>query len=401
MSKNDIINVEARPAPQATLMPLLNQIRPVWKGKKLIERVQRLLPVDPGSACQRLFNAAIHDLREKIIIVGADLAKDAVKNYKLPPINNEEDIWEYSTARLIDLSYRIGILSRPEWRRIHRCYEIRRDLEHEDNEYEAVLEDCIYIFKSSIDIVLSQDPVELLKVMNVKQIVETPSKISITDEYLSNYERAPILRQFEIMQYLISIAGDESQPDIVRENCLEMLRAMRVRTQTPVIIDVAKKLEEKHGRSPLTFEAAKLAYISGAFGYFKCAKLSDFYKLLLEEFKASIGKWDKEANAAIKFDEIGSFEYCPDDLKKHFLKYLVRIYLGEPGSYGVWGQNRAVFFSDEAAPVILKIISGPHFKLLEEFEILREDRNIKSKLLNRHILRRFEHLFDTAQRRNK
>jgi hypothetical protein len=23
------------------------------------------------------------------------------------------------------LAYRIGLLSRPEWRRVHRCYEIR------------------------------------------------------------------------------------------------------------------------------------------------------------------------------------------------------------------------------------------------------------------------------------
>jgi hypothetical protein len=40
----------------------------------------------------------------------------------------------------------MGLLPRPEWRRVTRCYEIRRDLEHEDDEYEATVEDCIYIF---------------------------------------------------------------------------------------------------------------------------------------------------------------------------------------------------------------------------------------------------------------
>ncbi len=44
---------------------LLAQIRPEWQAKSLIRRVKNLLVVDPSSACQRLLNAAIHDLREK------------------------------------------------------------------------------------------------------------------------------------------------------------------------------------------------------------------------------------------------------------------------------------------------------------------------------------------------
>jgi hypothetical protein len=37
---------------------LLGHIRPAWQAKQLIQRVHRLLQVDPSSACQRLFNAA-------------------------------------------------------------------------------------------------------------------------------------------------------------------------------------------------------------------------------------------------------------------------------------------------------------------------------------------------------
>ena len=64
---------------------LLDEIRPVWKGKNLIQRVERLLPVDASSACQRLFNAAIHDLKEKIIVIGVDLAKEVaqITNYHI------------------------------------------------------------------------------------------------------------------------------------------------------------------------------------------------------------------------------------------------------------------------------------------------------------------------------
>jgi hypothetical protein len=56
---------------------LTDQIRPQWQAKGLIERVRRLLRVDPSSACQRLLNAAVADLREKVKIAGLDIAKDA------------------------------------------------------------------------------------------------------------------------------------------------------------------------------------------------------------------------------------------------------------------------------------------------------------------------------------
>ncbi|HEY4041469.1 MAG TPA: hypothetical protein VGM32_06450, partial [Rhodopila sp.] len=63
---------------------LLAQVRPSWQAKALITRVKALLPVDPSSACQRLLNAAIHDLREKIIIAGLDVAQEAASLNKLP-----------------------------------------------------------------------------------------------------------------------------------------------------------------------------------------------------------------------------------------------------------------------------------------------------------------------------
>jgi hypothetical protein len=70
-------------------------IRPAWQAKDLITRVKRLVNVDPSSACQRLFNATIHDLREKVIIAGIDIARDAAKQNKLPPVEKAEDIEEY------------------------------------------------------------------------------------------------------------------------------------------------------------------------------------------------------------------------------------------------------------------------------------------------------------------
>ena len=75
----------------------------------------------------------------------------------------------------------MGLLSRPEWRRVCRCYEIRRDLEHEDDEYEAGVEDCVYIFSTCIDVVLSRDPILIVRVTDFKELIEQASSI-VPDE---------------------------------------------------------------------------------------------------------------------------------------------------------------------------------------------------------------------------
>jgi len=163
----------------ANVPALLGKIRPQWQAKSLIGRVHRLLEVDPSSAGQRLFNASIHDLKEKVVIAGIDMAGEAARQNKLPPVTDAEDIENYPTAKLIDLAYRMGLLSRPEWRRVSRCYEIRRDLEHEDDEYEAGVEDCVYIFSTCVEVILSRDPIQLIKVTDFKEIIEQSTSIAL------------------------------------------------------------------------------------------------------------------------------------------------------------------------------------------------------------------------------
>jgi len=377
-----------------TISELLNSIRPIWKGRKLIQRVEALLPVDPSSACQRLFNASIHDLKEKIIVMGADLAKEVAANYKLPAVNNDDDILNYNVSKTIDLSYRIGLLSRAEWRRMHRCYEIRRDLEHEDNEYEAVLEDCFYIFKSTVDTVLSKDPIELLKITDVKQIVENPTELAISEQFLEDYKGAPILRQKEIAQYLIAIAYDAKQPDIVRENCVEMMRHVSDLTNTQVVIDTAKILEDRLGRNPIDLITAKLGHATGASGYFKKVKLKDFYNQLLAEIKKASNSWSEQTKVMTKFEDIGGLKYCPDELYYDIIKELVLIYIGEE-SYGYYRNTRKVFYSNGAAPIVFRLLEEEGKKIVPHLEQMRnKSKRIKNKLSNIYIQRRFEQLLD-------
>jgi hypothetical protein len=176
---------------------LLAKIRPEWRAKALIERVKVLLPVDPSSACQRLLNAAIHDLRAKIIIAGLDVAQEAAGLNGLPQAKKPEEIQEYSTTHTLDLAYHMGLINRPEWRRLKRAYDIRKDLEHEDDQYEAGVEDCVYVFHTCVEIVLSRDPISPVRVVDVKANIESPKAVALHREMLDDFKGAPDTRQVE------------------------------------------------------------------------------------------------------------------------------------------------------------------------------------------------------------
>ena len=106
------INAKAEIVSASGVDLLLSTIRPEWQAKNLIHRVKKLISIDPSSACQRLLNASVHDLRNKIVIAGLDISKEVADRFHLPSITKIEDIMEnYSTLKVIDLSYRMGILS--------------------------------------------------------------------------------------------------------------------------------------------------------------------------------------------------------------------------------------------------------------------------------------------------
>ena len=111
------------PTPLQPLNELLALIRPEWQAKRLVQRVVALIPVDPSSACQRLLNAAIKDLQQKIVIAGIDLAIEAAKLNKLPPIMKADNILEnYSTTNTLALAYRMGLVTPAgRWRRLPRA----------------------------------------------------------------------------------------------------------------------------------------------------------------------------------------------------------------------------------------------------------------------------------------
>lgn len=378
---------------------LLEKIRPEWQARDLIGRVRALLPVDASSACQRLLNAAIHDLKQKILIAGLDLAQEAATVNHLPPIKRNEDILEgYSTFHTLELAYRMGLLDRPEFKRLQRAYEIRRDLEHEDNEYVAELEDIVYIFRSAIEIVLSREPIQLPRVDDVKELIEAPSHATPSQEFIAEYGRAPHVRQLEITRYLVRIALDSNAADITRQNAVQALRTFSAPTQNTVKLELAKEVSERTKRHALTLVQAKVAQAGGFFPYLKQRQTAGLFHELNDKLDQIGTHWTKYQQHGAPLDdieELGGLIACPDDARKRMLHWMVLCYIGEPGGYGR-GWNRRVFYSNSASHRILRMVRAAGPAVRDMLEQLRNDPLVNAAMKNADVAARFEELLGVA-----
>ena len=376
---------------------VLSRVRPEWSSKNLVVRVRRLLEVDPSSACQRLFNASIHDLKEKIIVAGLDIAKAAATQYKLPSLTKAEDVEDYPVMKTIDLSYRMGLLSRPEWRRLLRVYDIRRDLEHEDDEYEAGLEDCVYVFMTCIDVVLSRDAVQLLKLTEIKELVEQASSVTLTDAVLDDFKYAPEPRQTEISRFLISTALNVEQPDIVRQNCYSAIYSLSDLARKNVLIVTAREMVERIRRRVPELAEIRVALAGGILAYLKKTQLRAFFEHyigLMNQVSYHWKSYSSHGDLLRDLEEIGGLSYCPDELLDELLEWLVLCYIGEPGGYGM-GINRKVFYSDVGAPIALRILSVSEVERLARLP--ESSKLVKDACEDRHVARRFEEILDIAE----
>jgi hypothetical protein len=397
-NKNAIIIATNRDmAVTSDVKGLMLQIRPEWQSKNLVQRVMKLLPVDPSSACQRLFNAAIHDIKKKILVAGIDIAKEAAASNRLPQINRPEDIEDYNVSKTIDLAYYMGLLSRPEWRRITRVYDIRRDLEHEDDEYEATIEDCFYIFKTSIEAVLAKDPIEVIKLTDIKDIIEKPSAITLDNTVREEYSVAPPVRQIEIYKFLISTALNDKPPAIVRQNCYISLNVLAPLTKDQVKIEVSQFYSDKAKKIGLDVFTARVSYAAGILPYFKKSILKTFYAGYLEHMK-NIGYDfkcnDKHGTLLRELREVGGLEFCHDDVVPGMIEWFCQCYIGER-SFGQYSRSRQVFYSNIGAPLAKEILIDSKHKVAPLIEdIIKKSKAIQRECAWQYCERRAQDLID-------
>lgn len=383
------------------LAGLMGRIRPQWQSKGLIERVRRLMPIDPSSACQRLLNAAVADLREKIVVAGLDIAKETAITAKLPPVEKQDDVENYSTYNVINLSHKMGLLTRPEWRRLSRSYEIRRDLEHEDIEYEAGIEDCIYIFTTCIDAVLSKDPVTMIRVAEVKEIVEASGPATADSGLRADFESAPNARQLEILKFLFSTASDDKASDLVRQNAFGLISELSHAMHDSVRVDLARHAQDKIGsRTDLTFPQVRLASVSGVLPYLREPQRKAFYGGLVDQLNKVGPEWHAHAahgDILRNVIDCGGLGPITNSERRQVVKWLALCYVGEPGGRGM-GLNRSVFYSNSGAPLAYELIKKAPQACAPILAGFDDDEEIQGALLaSNAVQRRFDELLDAVE----
>ena len=343
-----------------------------------------------------MLNAALHDLREKIKIAGLDIAGEAASQHRLPPVSTVDDVDNYSSLKIIDLSYRMGLLSRPEWRRVSRCYEIRRDLEHEDDEYEAGVEDCVYIFTTCIEVILARDPIQVLRVTDVKVVVEQPLAAIPDHVLLEDYQHAPQPRQTEILKLLTSLALDAKKPDLVQQNAFTFLGYFKEKSQTATITEIGAFLQEKIGRE-LDQRHARVAMQAGAFPYLRQAAKKAFFEAVLKQMTTIGHRWDRHdqhGELLRAFLEVGGLEFCPQELHADFLEWLILLYIGSSGGLTSYGNVRPVFYSNVGAPLAKEVFLRTKGIFVDNYKSIVKKKSLKERLEDKHISRRFEKLLD-------
>lgn len=379
---------------------LMTRIRPQWQAKGLIDRVWRLLPIDPSSACQRLLNAAIADLREKIKIAGLDIAKEVASANRFPAVDKPDDIDNYSTTRIIELAYRMGLLTRPEYRRLTRAYDIRKDLEHEDIEYEAGIEDCVYVFKACIEAVLAKDPVVMIRVSEVRDVIEASVPVAADPRLVEDYRHAPDTRQLEILKFLVSKATDPDQLDLIKSNAAVMAQTLAEPTRDTVRVNLATWIQDDLSRTSMSPAHVRITVALGVFPYLRKIQRVGFFQSFRDALEKISFHWTSHSEHGAPLRALisyGGLNHVPDEERTPILRWLVLCYVGEPGGYGA-GINRTVFFSNSAAPLITEIITMSADVARDDLIALGSDSVISAKLdASPHVERRYQSLLDLVE----
>jgi N-acyl-L-homoserine lactone synthetase len=293
----------------------------------------------------------------------------------------------------------MGLLTRPEWRRTRRAYEIRRDLEHEDEDYEADVEDILYVFKTSIEAILSREPVELLRIGDVQEVVNSDEPASPTAQFLKDYQSAPEPRQVEITAFLVDTATNSKNADIVRQNAVELLRSFEPLTKQQVKIEIGQIIQERINRGRLDLVVGKVAAAAGVLRYLKQRQVAQLFDFLVKRLEDVGYHWKESSQHGPSLDDIedvGGLLVCPPDIRNRLVRWMTLCYLGEPGRYGTWGRNREVFYSDSASRRIARMLRAAGAKVKDDLESALNDKRARAAVSNRHIARRAEKLRDLS-----
>ncbi len=376
----------------ALLRQQLSEIREPWQTSRLVERVRQLISVDHSCACQKLFNTAIWDIKDKLGQWGEDFVyKIAYKNSKISR-GTVNPISGLSTTELLNLSYRSKLLSFEQWQLITECYQIRCKLEHEDRYFEVSSLETEKFFDVCINEVLSVDSMEIKEYDNFETITELTELAVPSQLLLSSFGSMSLENQVDATTFLIDVATNSSELMRATQNSVISLIHLRESLSDHAKQEVALKYSDPniHHIDSRLVESLKCA---DALRFIETSSKSKFYEsvyLSMIEVGEDWNKGQQQLEILQSFTELGSLDECPEQHRTNIFNWMALTYIGQDSGDSAYISERNVYFSKEASPVIQRLIIEANYISNAMIDTLLTDSAIAVLAENSFIAKRFE-----------
>jgi len=94
------------------------------------------------------------------------------------------------------------------------------------------------------------------------------------------------------------------------------------------------------------------------------------------------------------FASAGGFTICPLGTERAIIRWMVEAYIGVPGRSGTFSRNRAVFFSDTAAPRIERLLQDAPPPIKGHITSIAKESSIRKLILVPEQQPRLDHLIE-------
>jgi hypothetical protein len=175
-------------------------------------------------------------------------------------------------------------------------------------------------------------------------------------------------------------------------------------TQKPVTLKLVEMFQDKVGRRGLDRRRARVAIAAGVMPYLKRSDRTTFYEQIFAQMAKVGTHWTgyREHGELLRsFAEVGGLRYCPEKIQRQILKWLVLLFLGEPGGRTIYGNIRHVFYSNTGAPFAYDLIRDAREIIAPALREIAADRDVRDACEDKYVAKRWQALLDVVEAGSK
>jgi hypothetical protein len=340
----------------------------------------RVLPVmGYRSAIGNVWNAAIDDLRNKIIHRSLPLFNKALQLKR--PVKCYEDFQNFvNDDELIDGAREIGVIGWEAAKILRHAKETRHIFDGHPRSSEpsaikvlAMLDDCVrYVLAEPY-------PPEVVDIDHYLATMQTAdfdrSEVAITNAITD----LPEVYKKELIHRLFDAYIHENAPSDLRSNIELVAPILWKSLEKHLRVQVVRRVDKEiaNSKTARTKEAFQFVRLVNASAYLTPTARSYHLKPLVEKLSKSLDKWGDE-NAAVK--ALAPYAaVIPCELMSDYVSAITLTFVGYMGFSAQW--SRRDFFANVAATLIPQMIEKFDDKGASAFvEVIRSNETLRSRI---------------------